>query len=291
MDHTPARWWKTENEQRVLCTLCPRKCLIAPDKRGYCGVRKNMGGALYSLVYGYPAAMQIDPIEKKPLCHFLPGTKAFSIGTLGCNLGCLFCQNDSLSDYGPREEIQQRFVTPEEIVELALKHNCRSIAYTYNEPAVFAEYAVDTARLAREAGLKNVFVTNGFITPEAAKEIYPFLDAANFDMKGFSENFYADLCKGSLAPVLESIRLFHALGKHLEVTNLVIPGQNDSQDSIGRWLDWAEENLGFSVPLHFSAYHPAFHFRSAPPTPPALLRQIGALAQKRGFKHVHLGNI
>lgn len=290
--YTVARWWAKEENDAVRCQLCPKKCLIQPDKRGYCGVRKNISGTLYSLVYGCPSAMQNDPIEKKPLYHFLPGTRVFSIGTLGCNLGCIFCQNDSLSAYGPREESTPRYFKPEEIVELALRHNCRSIAYTYNEPAVFAEYAVDTARIARLNGLKNVFVTNGFISPEAAEDIYPFIDAANFDMKGFSEDFYKHMCKGSLDPVLKSIRYFHSLpGKHLEVTNLVIPGKNDSPELIDLWLDWVEENLGLEVPLHFSAYHPAYEFRTAPPTPPELLHKIADHALGRGFKYIHLGNI
>lgn len=291
MKYHPARWWEPMADQKVRCHLCPRRCLIAPGERGYCEVRQNREGKLFSLVYGYPAAMHNDPIEKKPLYHFLPGTQIFSIGTLGCNLGCLFCQNDTLSNTAPREEMALPFVSPEDVVKLALQHRSCSIAYTYNEPTVFAEYAVETARLAHEAGLKNVFVTNGFITLEAAKEIYPFIDAANFDMKGFSEEFYHSMCQGKLAPVLESIKYFHFLGKHLEVTNLVIPGKNDAPELIDLYLDWAAENLGVDVPLHFSAYHPAFRFREAPPTPPALLRRIAMRVLERGFHHVHLGNI
>lgn len=292
LNRTSARWWIPEDDQAVRCLLCPRRCRIMPDKRGFCGTRENQGGELFSLVYGYPVALQNDPIEKKPLYHFLPGTRIFSVGTLGCNLGCIFCQNDSLSAYAPHDGMNLRYFKPEELVELTLQHHCRSIAFTYNEPTVFAEYAVDTAILAHQAGLKTVFVTNGFITPEAAKEIYPHIDAANFDMKGFSEDFYVSMCKGSLEPVLEAVRYFHQLpGKHAELTNLVIPGKNDSPEMIDAWLDWAEANLGYEVPLHFSAYHPAFQFRSAPPTPPDLLRSIGRHASERGFKHVHLGNI
>ncbi len=289
---TPARWWIPEENRSVRCMLCPRHCPIAEGKRGYCGVRENREGKLVSLVYGCPAALQNDPIEKKPLYHFLPRTRIFSVGTLGCNLGCVFCQNDSLSASAPRDGMNFRFFPPEELVDLALRQDCRSIAFTYNEPTVFAEYAVDTAVLAHKAGLKTVFVTNGFITPEAAAEIYPHIDAANFDLKGFSEDFYVSMCRGSLQPVLEAIKFFHRMpGKHLELTNLVIPGKNDSPEMIGRLLDWVERDLGYDVPLHFSAYHPAFQFRSAPPTPPDLLRQIGRRAAERGFRHVHLGNI
>ena len=292
LNRTPARWWIPEDDHAVRCLLCPRRCRIVPGKRGFCGTRENQGGELFSLVYGYPVALQNDPIEKKPLYHFLPGTRIFSVGTLGCNLGCVFCQNDSLSAYAPHDGMNLRYFKPEELVELTLQQRCQSIAFTYNEPAVFAEYAVDTAILAHQAGLKTVFVTNGFITPEAEKDIYPHIDAANFDMKGFSEDFYHSMCKGSLAPVLESVRYFHQLpGKHIELTNLVIPGKNDSPEMIDAWLDWVEKNLRYEVPLHFSAYHPAFQFRSAPPTPPDLLRSIGRHVSERGFKYVHLGNI
>ena len=289
---TPARWWIPEEDRAVRCLLCPRQCRIAEGKRGWCGVRENRGGGLFSLVYGYPVALQNDPIEKKPLYHFLPRTRIFSVGTLGCNLGCVFCQNDSLSAQVPHDGMNLRFFPPEELVDLALQQHCQSIAFTYNEPTVFAEYAADTAVLAHKAGLKTVFVTNGFISPEAAREIYPHIDAANIDMKGFSEEFYASMCRASLQPVLDAVKLFHCgLGKHVELTNLVIPGKNDAPEMIDAWLDWVEAKLGFETPLHFSAYHPAFQFRSAPPTPPELLRKIGRHAESRGFKFVHLGNI
>jgi len=290
----PARWWcpLPDEGQTVRCLLCPRRCRIQPGKRGWCGTRENREGKLVSLVYGYPAALQNDPIEKKPLYHFLPRTRIFSVGTLGCNLGCVFCQNDSLSAYEPGPNTRLRYFPPEQLVELALQQGCKSIAFTYNEPTVFAEYALDTAQLAHQAGLKTVFVSNGFITPEAARDIYPEIDAANIDMKGFSEEFYASMCGGSLRPVLDSIEYFRCtLGKHVELTNLVIPGKNDDPAMIHAWLDWVERKLGKSVPLHFSAYHPAYQFRSAPPTPPQLLREIEQLVRNRGFEHVHLGNI
>ena len=201
----PARWWVPMENQAVRCLLCPRKCRIAPGQRGFCGTRKNCTGSLFSLVYGHPAAVQKDPIEKKPLFHFLPGTWIFSLGTLGCNLGCSFCQNDSLSAACPREDSKEQYFLPADLIRLALRYNCPSIAFTYNEPTVFAEYAVNIAEQAHRAGLKTVWISNGFITPEAAKEIYPHMDAANIDMKGFSEDFYSSMCQGSLQPVLESI--------------------------------------------------------------------------------------
>lgn len=289
---TPARWWIPEGNQCVRCLLCPHQCRIAPEKRGRCGVRENQDGSLFSLVYGYPAALQNDPIEKKPLYHFLPSTRVFSVGTLGCNLRCAFCQNDSLSNQAPDDRMEMRFFTPDELIDLTLRQNCRSIAFTYNEPTVFAEYAADTAKQAHQAGLKTVWVTNGFISAEAAQELLPDIDAANIDMKGFSETFYRSLCGGSLEAVLNTIRDFHARpGKHLELTNLVIPGENDSPEMIDAWLDWVERELGYEVPLHFSAYHPACRYRNAPPTPPELLRSIGRHAQDRGFRFIHLGNI
>ena len=291
LKRTLARWWMPEEDSFVRCLLCPRQCRIAPGKRGFCGVRENVGGSLMSVAYGYPVAMQNDPIEKKPLYHFLPGTRIFSIGTFGCNLACRFCQNDSLSRGVPQDSMDLRFRQPSEIVDLALYQRCKSIAFTYNEPSIFSEYAVDIAKLAHLAGLKTVFVTNGFISPEAAKEIYPYIDAANIDMKCFSEDFYSDLCSASLQPVLQSIEYFrNTLGHHVELTNLVIPGKNDSPELIDAWLDWVEQKLGYDVPLHFSAYFPAYLFR-IPRTSPELLRSIGRHAQDRGFRHIHLGNI
>lgn len=291
MQRKEAMFYRREEAGMLRCTLCPRNCRIAPGECGYCGVRRNSDGRLEALTWCRPVAVQIDPIEKKPLAYFLPGSRTFSLGTFGCNLGCVFCQNDELSRGSYPPGFREREVAPEEIVEAALRHGCRSVAFTYNEPTVFFEYAREIARLAKQANLATVLVSNGWINPEPMRELYPLIDAANIDMKGFSENFYRELCGGSLAPVLRSMEYFgRELGRHLEITNLVIPGRNDSPEMIGAFLDWLEETLGREQPIHFTAFHPACRLFD-PPTPPARLREIRDLARGRGFTRIRLGNI
>jgi pyruvate formate lyase activating enzyme len=285
-----ALWWEPLDEAQVICKLCPRHCRIDKGTYGFCGVRKNIDGELYSLSYGYPVALQSDPIEKKPLLEFMPGTRVFSLGTFGCNLGCVFCQNYQLSRGHYDEARQYDYFSPARIVELALMHGCKSVACTYNEPTVFAEYAIDIAREAAKNKLAFVLVSNAYITLEAAADLFPHTDAANFDMKGFSESFYTEMTRSRLQPVLDAIKYFYSLGKHLELTNLVIPGKNDEDDMINAYLDWVEQELDPTVPLHFSAYHPACQC-NIPPTAVATLHHIKDLTQKRGFSHVYLGNI
>lgn len=286
-----ARWWRPEAGDAARCVLCPRSCRVPVDGRGCCGVRVNHGGELYSEAYGRPVALHVDPIEKKPLKEFMPGTRTFSIGTFGCNLDCSFCQNHHLSRGGYYDYPADDFVPPERVVELAKANHCQSVALTYNEPTVFAEYAYDIAGAAAAEGLPTVLVSNGYISIDAAGELYPRIAAANIDMKGFSDNFYQTVTGGGLAPVLAAIKLLHGLGKHIELTNLVIPGRNDDDGMIDGYLDWVTDNLGLEVPLHFSAYHPAHRHLSSPPTPPDTLRAIRAKAWSRGFKSVYLGNI
>jgi pyruvate formate lyase activating enzyme len=291
--HTRARWFERHSGSAVRCLLCPRGCVIPDGESGYCGARANIGGTLIALSYGRPVALQVDPIEKKPLAEFLPGTKTFSIGSYGCNLGCLFCQNSHLSrgrfdSSGPGTG---RYAPPEAVPTLAVQHGCKSVAFTYNEPTVFAEYAIDVAKEAKRLGLATVLVSNGYISRPAAEELYPLIDAANIDMKGFSEEFYRDMAAGSLQPVLEAMEYYHSIGGHLEITNLVIPGKNDSPEMIGKFLDWTEQKLGKDTPLHFSAYHPDWKYFDSPPTPPDTLRAIKKTAAARGFNHVYLGNI
>lgn len=290
MDYAKARWWTALPDQTIRCELCPRHCAIGNDSCGYCGVRFNSNGILYSKSYGHPVSIAVDPIEKKPLSHFMSGTKTLSFGTFGCNLGCVFCQNDSLSRGVYKDCGSYEYVTPEEMVELAEQHNCPSISYTYNEPTVFAEYLIDIARVARQRGLKNVLVSNGYISSDAASELYPLIDAANIDMKGFSEKYYRQMCNASLEPVLDNIQRLYRLGVHLEITTLVIPGKNDGDDEVLQWLQWVKENLDKQIPLHFSAYHPAYMCR-IPPTPPATLYHIKEIARQQGFVNIHLGNI
>lgn len=286
-----AKWWQAAENGKVECGLCPRQCRIAPGRNGYCGVRTNLDGILYSLSYGYPVALQVDPIEKKPLAEFMPGTKTFSLGTYGCNLGCRFCQNYHLSRGSYPDDHAIDYTAPELIVRLARQYDCRSVAFTYNEPTVFAEYAIDIAGLAHRDGLATVLVSNGYITPAATAELYPLIDAANIDMKGFSEDFYRDMTQSELQPVLDAMKCFYGLGKHLEITNLVIPGKNDAEEMIQAFLDWVERELNRDIPLHFSAYHPDYQYHDSPPTSAATLRRIRDSGRQRGFNHIYLGNI
>jgi pyruvate formate lyase activating enzyme len=286
-----ARYFTRLDDASVRCELCPRGCRIAPGVTGACRVRRNEGGTLIAETYGRPAVLQIDPIEKKPLGWYLPGTRTFSIGTFGCNLTCQFCQNHELSRHGGSRQRRVPFAAPAEIVAEARHHGCPSIAFTYNEPTVFFEYMLDVARLAREAGLGTVLVSNGYINPAPRAELYPLISAANIDIKAFSENFYASLCGGSLAPVLASCRAYKRdFGGHLELTHLIIPNRNDAPGMVKALLEWVARELGTDTPIHFSAYYPMGGF-TEPPTPPETIRQAAALAHQAGFTRVKTGNI
>lgn len=288
----PAKFYTRLPDGVVCCDLCPRHCVISPGGTGWCKVRCNEGGELISLAYGRPAAVAIDPIEKKPLMDFMPGTQTFSLGTFGCNLDCCFCQNSSLSRGVYNSRADWRVLAPHEVVSLAIANECPSISFTYNEPTVWIEYATEIAALARNAGLKTVLVTNGFIESAPAREFYPLIDAANIDVKGFSDEFYHTMCGGSLEPVKTACEIFkNEAGGHLELTNLIIPGKNDAPETVDAYLDWVEAKLGRETPLHFNAYFPAYHYRQSPRTPVSLLESIGKHAKKRGFTRVQLGNI
>ena len=288
--HEALLYSKIDNDS-IRCDLCAHRCLIPEGRRGLCGVRENRKGTLYSLVYGKAIATHVDPIEKKPLFNFLPGSLAFSVATAGCNMTCLHCQNADISQ-APREtgRIMGEQITPEELVEAALQGGCRSIAYTYTEPTIFFEYALDTARLARTKGLKNIFVTNGYMTEEALKMIAPVLDGANVDLKSFRDDFYRDICGGRLQPVLDTIKRMHEQGIWLEVTTLIIPGHNDSDEeleAIGRFLS----GISPDIPWHVSAFYPTYLLTSAPPTPAATLRRARKIGQAAGLRYVYIGNI
>lgn len=288
-----AKWWEKEEDSKTRCLLCPRRCLIPDGGAGVCAVRLNRGGELVSQAYGYPVALQIDPIEKKPLRHFLPRTGTFSIGTLGCNLKCVFCQNHHLSRAAYQERLTYRYFEPRQIAELAKRHGCASLSFTYNEPTVFGEYVIDAANAAHEIGLKTVLVSNAYINREAAKEIYPLMDAANIDVKGFSEEYYREMCGGSLKPVTDAVEFYkNEIGGHVELTYLVIPGKNDADQMIDDYLDWVETKLGIDTPLHFTAYHPDYKYSASPRTPLKLLYKIQnhALVDRK-FPNVYLGNI
>ena len=277
---------------RVRCGLCRFFCLIGPGKRGRCRVRENRDGMLYSLVWGRAVAEHVDPIEKKPLFHFLPGTRSYSVATVGCNFRCLHCQNYSIAQ--PDEDNVERsgtLVEPKDIVERAVASGCRSIAYTYTEPTIYFEYAYETARLARAAGLKNVFVTNGYITGEALAVIAPFLDAANIDLKAFREPFYRDVVGASLSEVLDCIREYKRLGIWLELTTLVIPNRNDSDAELGDIARFISSELGCDTPWHVTQFYPTYRLTDQPRTPPATLRNARRLGVEAGLRYVYEGNI
>ena len=276
-------------EEKVRCYLCAQHCIIASANRGICGVRENVGGTLYSLVYGKVIARHVDPIEKKPLFHFQPGSHSYSIATVGCNFKCLHCQNFEISQYPKqRHDIPGQEMTPEQVVSGAEESGCRSISYTYTEPTIFMEFAYDCARLARQRGLKNVFVSNGFSTPEATRLIAPYLDGNNIDLKG-DDNFYKKVVGARLQPVLDTIKLMKELGVWVEVTTLIIPGYNDSED----FLTWVAEfikSVDISMPWHVTQYYPTFKLTDAPRTPVSTLVKARQIGLKAGLKYVYEGN-
>ncbi|MFC1508086.1 AmmeMemoRadiSam system radical SAM enzyme [Candidatus Omnitrophota bacterium] len=279
------------DSDRVKCNLCKHHCKISPDKFGICGVRKNTSGVLYTHVYGEAISSHVDPIEKKPLYHFLPGTKSFSIATVGCNFRCLFCQNWEISQFSKKENgIFGSQLKPEEIVREAKKNNCKSISYTYTEPTIFFEYAYDTARLAKKAGLYNIFVTNGYMTEDALKKIRPYLDACNVDLKSFSEDFYKKMCGASLKSVLDSIKTMKKLGIWVEVTTLIVPGQNDSDEELRAIAEFISR-VGEEIPWHVSRFHPDFKYTDSSPTPVDTLRKAKKIGEERGLRHIYLGNV
>jgi pyruvate formate lyase activating enzyme len=285
-----AKWWEVKNG-KIHCLLCPNMCLIQENSLGKCGIRKNINGKLYSLGYARPVALQIDPIEKKPLNNFLQGTKTFSLGTNGCNLSCKFCQNHHISQVQYTQNSLKTNYKAEEIVKLSIKNKCSSISFTYNEPIIWGEYLIEIAQIAKKNYLSTVLVSNAYVNKQAAEEIFQYIDAANFDMKGFSEDFYSEMTGGHLLPVLEAIKYFYSLGKHLELTNLIIPGKNDSINMIENYLDWVASELDKSITLHFSAFHPDYKYFQSPATPNATLFSIKKLAEKKGFTNIYLGNI
>jgi len=287
-----ARFWEKAGEDRVRCSLCRFRCLIAEGRRGICGVRENRGGTLYTLVYGRSIAENVDPIEKKPLFHYFPGSRSLSMATVGCNFRCLHCQNYEISRQ-PRkgDPIPGHELPPEEIVQRAVTAGCRSISYTYTEPTIFFEYAYDTAVLARKAGIGNVFVTNGYITPEALEAVAPYLDAANVDLKGFSEKFYREVTGSTLAGVLDSLKLYKRHGVWIEVTTLLIPGLNDAEDELKGIARFIAEELGAEVPWHVTAFYPTHKLLDRAPTPIATLRRARQIGLQAGLRYVYEGNM
>ncbi len=284
-------WWHPLDDGRIQCDLCPRYCKLRDGQRGFCFVRRAQDGGIALTSYGQNTGMAVDPIEKKPLNHFLPGTEVLSFGTAGCNLGCRFCQNWHISKVREMERLSTHAL-PTQVVEQALAWGCPSIAFTYNDPVVFAEYAIDTALEAHRAGIKTVAVTAGYISLAARADFYRHIDAANVDLKAFTDDFYRTLCYGRLDPVLETLRwLKHDSEVWLEITTLLIPGHNDSEAEIARECEWILANLGPDVPLHFTAFHPDFRMRGTPRTPVSTLMRARRLALEAGLRYVYTGNI
>jgi pyruvate formate lyase activating enzyme len=286
-----AMWYKKLSDERVRCDLCNHRCVINNGKRGICGVRENKEGTLFSLVYGKVIASHVDPIEKKPLFHFYPGSYSFSIATVGCNFKCTHCQNSDISQMPiDNNRIMGQDILPEKIVELALSGNCQSISYTYTEPTVFMEYALDVAKIAKDKGLKNVYVTNGYMTEEVLNEIYPYMDAANVDLKGFTEEHYQNVCGARLKPIMDTIRLMKQLGVWIELTTLIIPTINDSEDDIRRLAEFIV-SIGREIPWHVSRFHPTYKMNNLQPTPVRSVIKARQIGLEVGLRYVYTGNI
>jgi len=287
----PTRYWHRMDDGRIQCDLCPRLCKLHEGQRGFCFVRACRDGQIVLTTYGRSSGFCVDPIEKKPLYHFLPGTPVLSFGTAGCNLGCRFCQNWDISKSRAFDTLAEE-ASPQAIASSAAALGCRSVAFTYNDPVIFHEYAIDVAAACRDRGIKTVAVTAGEVCAEPRAEFYRFIDAANVDLKGFTEAFYHDVCAGHLKPVLETlVYLKRHTSVWFELTTLLIPGLNDSDSELEDLTRWVVENVGPDVPLHFSAFHPDFRLRDRPPTPPETLRRARRIACKNGVRHAYVGNV
>ena len=284
------RYYQRLDDGKVKCQLCPHQCLISNGKTGICRSRRNYDGVLVSEVYARPCSLAIDPIEKKPLYHFHPGTTCLSIACTGCNFRCLNCQNHEISQVAPTA-VEYYELTPKDVVNLCLKHHCPGIAYTYTEPLTYMEYVIDTARLAHEKGLWNILVTAGYVCQEPLADLLPFIDAANIDLKSFSDEIYQRVSGGHLSPVLDTILAMRDANVWIELTNLVIPTVNDDMDMIRQMCKWMVDNNLAKVPLHFSRFFPKYKMRDILPTPIPTLRLAEKIANEEGIKYVYLGNV
>ena len=287
----PTTYWHRTEEGRIQCDVCPRACRLKDGQQGLCFVRACEGGKIVLTTYGRSSGFCVDPIEKKPLNHFLPGTPIFSVGTAGCNLSCKFCQNWDMSKSREMDTLADA-ATPEDIAKAAQRLGCRSVAYTYNDPVIFLEYAVDTAKACHAIGIRSVAVTAGYISPGAREDFFAHMDAANVDLKAFTDDFYHRLCGGHLQPVLDTlVYLKRETGVWLELTTLLIPGENDSDDEIDRMTRWVVAELGPDVPMHFTAFHPDWKMTDHPPTPPQTLSRARAVALRNGVHYAYTGNV
>ncbi len=278
------------DNHEVRCTLCPRECVIPPGERGYCEVRENRGGELQSLVYGNPCAVNVDPVEKKPFYHLLPGSKSFSIATAGCNLDCVFCQNHEISQARPENTLNYE-LPPEAVVAYAAQYECATIASTYVEPTIFIEYMLDVGRLAKEAGILNVMHSAGFVNPRPLDDLCEYLDAACIDLKGFTEEYYQQMTGGRLRPVLDTLMQLRKREVHLELVTLLLPGKNDQPETIRAMSRWIREELGSDTILHLTRFYPRYKLRSLPPTPLESLMEARNAAMAEGLHYVYIGNV
>lgn len=285
-----ARWYQKLPGNAVQCQLCPRRCVIKPNKRGFCRVRENRQGQLYSLVYGRPCAINREPIEKAPFFHFLPGSLRLTLATVGCNQRCKYCQNWEISQVNP-EDVPSESMTPEEVVALAERLGLKIICFTYTEPMVFYEYMYDIAQLARVKGIRTAVVSGGYINPEPLIELCKVMDGVKIDLKGFTPEFYEQVCSSTLEPVLNAIKVVAKAGVHLELVNLVVPGYNDDSTTVASMCQWIKDNIGDTVPLHFTRFHPDYKLQNSPATPVPILERALRVAKRAGLKFVYIGNV
>jgi pyruvate formate lyase activating enzyme len=290
LSHVEARYYKKHPDREIECQLCPRLCKLGDKERGYCGVRQNDGGTYYTLVYGKACSANVDPIEKKPFFHFLPGTDAFSIATAGCNVNCKFCQNWQISQVRA-EQVPHTDLPPEEVAAAAERNRCPSIAYTYTEPIVYYEYMYDSAVAARKKGLRNCVVTAGHIQPEPLQELLKVVDAVKIDLKSFRQDFYKEYVRGDLQPVLDSIKAVGRSKVWLEIVYLVIPTLNDRGEDIRNMCRWLVKEVGPDIPLHFSRFYPMYLIKNLPPTPISTLENLRAIALEEGVHYAYMGNV
>ncbi len=290
LSHVEAMYYKKHPYKEIECEVCPRKCKVGDKERGYCGVKENQGGVYYTLVHSRPCSVNIDPIEKKPFFHFLPGTPVFSLATAGCNVNCKFCQNWEISQSRP-EQTRNLYIPPERVVSLAIKYRCPSIAYTYSEPVVFYEYMYDTAREGKKRGVRSVMVSGGYINKKPLLELCKCLDAVKIDLKGFTERYYKEVCRGELKPVLEGLKTLNEIGIWFEIVYLMVPTLNDDEKEIREMCEWIKKELNEYVPLHFTRFFPMYLLKNLPPTPISSLERACRTAREVGLKYVYIGNV
>ena len=288
--HKKALYWDKLDNDKVKCTLCPRRCILSNDQKGFCRARKNIWGSLYSLVYGQPVALHVDPIEKKPLFHVFPGSKSFSIATASCNLRCNFCQNWEISQLDP-EKVNVDYVSPDAIVSTAKSTGSKTIAFTYTEPIIFYEYMIDIAKAARAENIDCVMHSAGYVNEEPLRELCEYITAANIDLKGFEDKFYASYCEGDVQTVLNALKVLKEEGVWIEITNLLIPRANDSEEDIRKLVKWVKENLGENTPIHFARFHPMYKLTNLSPTPLSSLKRAYKIAKEEGMNYVYIGNV